>query len=84
LEDKGENRNLETINKYLEATQAEVNPGSAYTVFLKDGKGGMSEIAHISTTAACYQVFRSLYEVLWLVQDAQKKVKNSKEERIKK
>lgn len=62
--------------------QAEVNPGSAYTVFLKDGKGGMSEIAHIS--AACYQVFRSLYEVLWLVQDAQKKLKNSKEERIKK
>lgn len=48
---------------YLEGT---------YTVFLKDGKGGMGKIALVQTTACCFQVFRALYEILWMIQDAQK------------
>jgi len=46
----------------------------AYTIFLKDGKGGMSEIAHTQHGATCcFQIFRALYEILWLIQDEQKR-----------
>lgn len=45
----------------------------AYAVFLKDGKGGMSEIAFAPTTACCFQILRSIYEILWIIEDSQKR-----------
>jgi hypothetical protein len=55
----------------------------AYAVFLEDGKGGMSEIAFAPTTACCFQIFRSIYEILWVIADVQK-TKKKKVKEVKK